>query len=66
MFDSALHDACNLTHKFTKILIELMRGAGRDLDLAANLFHPNIDYAKKAHNRYAYLSYVCMGNVPKF
>lgn len=66
VFDSVLHDACSLTHKFTKILIELMRGAGWDLDLAANLVHPNIDYAKKAHNRYAYLSYVCMGMFRNF
>ncbi|XP_062091594.1 protein GRAVITROPIC IN THE LIGHT 1 [Humulus lupulus] len=66
VFDSVLHDACSLTHKFTKILIELMRGAGWDLDLAANLVHPNIDYAKKAHNRYAYFSYVCMGMFRNF
>ncbi|KAM6584039.1 hypothetical protein CsatB_011041 [Cannabis sativa] len=66
VFDSVLHDACSLTHKFTKILIELMRGAGWDLDLAANLVHPNIDYAKKTHNRYAYFSYVCMGMFRNF
>ncbi|KAL5571574.1 hypothetical protein UlMin_021171 [Ulmus minor] len=61
VFDSLLHDACRLAHKFTKILIELMRKAGWDLDLAVNLVHPNIDYAKKAHYRYAFLSYVSLG-----
>ncbi|KAF3440014.1 hypothetical protein FNV43_RR18292 [Rhamnella rubrinervis] len=61
VFDSVLHDVCRLTHRFTKILIELMRKAAWDLDLAANLVHPNIDFAKKGHNRYAFLSYVCLG-----
>ncbi|XP_021816106.1 protein GRAVITROPIC IN THE LIGHT 1 [Prunus avium] len=61
VFDSVLHDACRLTHRFTKILITLMEKAGWDLDLAANLVHPDIEYVKKAHNRYAFLSYVCLG-----
>ncbi|KAL5572742.1 hypothetical protein UlMin_022339 [Ulmus minor] len=61
VFDWLLHDACRLAHKFTKILIEWMRKAGWDLDLAMNLIHPNIDYAKKAHYRYAFLSYVSLG-----
>ncbi|KAL5583363.1 hypothetical protein UlMin_015805 [Ulmus minor] len=47
--------------KFTKIVIEWMRKARWDLDLAVNLVHPNIDYAKKAHYRYALLSYVSLG-----
>lgn len=66
VYDSVLHDACRLTHKFTKILIELMRGVGWDLDLAANLVHPNVEYAKKAHNIYAFLSYVCLGMFRNF
>ena len=61
VFDSVLHDACRLTHRFTKILISLMGKAGWDLDLAANLVHPDVGYAKNAHNRYAFLSYVCLG-----
>ncbi|KAI5345193.1 hypothetical protein L3X38_013070 [Prunus dulcis] len=61
VFDSVLHDACRLTHRFTKILVTLMEKAGWDLDLAANLVHPDIEYVKKAHNRYAFLSYVCLG-----
>ncbi|KAF2315040.1 hypothetical protein GH714_037646 [Hevea brasiliensis] len=61
VFDSVLNDACRATHKFTKILIDLMRKAGWDLDLAANSVHADIEYAKTGHNRYAFLSYVCLG-----
>ncbi|XVF22742.1 hypothetical protein REPUB_Repub12eG0197000 [Reevesia pubescens] len=61
VFDSVLHDACRATHKFSKILISLMRKAGWDLDLVANSVYPDIDYAKKGHNRFAFLSYVCLG-----
>ncbi|XP_027336328.1 protein GRAVITROPIC IN THE LIGHT 1 [Abrus precatorius] len=61
VFDSLLHDASRATHKFTKILIGLMRKSGWDLGLAANAVHPNVDYAKKGHNQYALLSYVCLG-----
>ncbi|KAK9910844.1 hypothetical protein M0R45_034783 [Rubus argutus] len=61
VFDSVLHDACRLTHRFTKILISLMGKAGWDLDLAANLVHPDVGYVKNAHNRYAFLSYVSLG-----
>lgn len=60
VFDCVLHDACRATHRFTKILIELMRKAVWDLDLAANSVYPDIEYAKKGHNRYAFLSYVCL------
>ncbi|KAJ4839843.1 hypothetical protein Tsubulata_010074 [Turnera subulata] len=61
VFDSVLNDASRAMHKFTKILISLMRQAGWDLDLGANSVHPNIEYAKRGHNRYAFLSYVCLG-----
>ncbi|KAF5446228.1 hypothetical protein F2P56_031868 [Juglans regia] len=60
VFDSMLHDACRETHRFTKILIELMIKAMWDLDLAANSVYSDIEYAKKGHNRYAFLSYVCL------
>ncbi|XP_022733846.1 protein GRAVITROPIC IN THE LIGHT 1-like [Durio zibethinus] len=60
VFDSVLHDAFRATHKFSKILIDLMRKAGWDLDLVANLVYPDIDYSKKGHNRFAFLSYVCL------
>ncbi|OAY62439.1 protein GRAVITROPIC IN THE LIGHT 1 [Manihot esculenta] len=61
VFDSVLNDAYRAMHKFTKILIDLMRKAGWDLDLAANSVHADIEYAKTGHNRYAFLSYVCLG-----
>ncbi|KAE8727507.1 axial regulator YABBY 1-like [Hibiscus syriacus] len=61
IFESVLHDACRATHKFSKILIGLMRKAGWELDLVANPVYPDIDYAKKGHNRFAFLSYICLG-----
>ncbi|KAK7395636.1 hypothetical protein VNO78_16200 [Psophocarpus tetragonolobus] len=61
VFDSLLHDASRAIHRFTKILIGLMRKAGWDLGLAANAVHPNVDYAKKGHNQFALLSYVSLG-----
>ncbi|KAG7566268.1 hypothetical protein ISN44_As10g028540 [Arabidopsis suecica] len=61
VFESLLHDAFKATQKFTKILIELMEKAGWDLDLVAKSVHPEVDYAKERHNRYALLSYVCLG-----
>ncbi|KAL4383244.1 hypothetical protein GQ457_15G026630 [Hibiscus cannabinus] len=61
VFHSVLHDACRATHKFSKILIDLMRKAGWDLDLVANSVYPDIDYAKEGHTRFAFLSYVCLG-----
>ncbi|KAF2303479.1 hypothetical protein GH714_018723 [Hevea brasiliensis] len=54
VLDSLINDACRATHKFTKILIDLMRKAGWDLDLAANSVHADIEYAKTGHNRYAF------------
>ncbi|CAN8280283.1 unnamed protein product [Cochlearia groenlandica] len=61
VYESLLHDAIKATQKFTKILIELMEKSRWDLDLAASYVFPEVDYAKKGHNRYALLSYVCLG-----
>ncbi|GJY63015.1 protein gravitropic in the light 1 [Tanacetum coccineum] len=61
VFDSMLRDACRCSHRFTKVLIQLMKKAGFDLGLAASYVHPNVVYLKKGHNRYAFLSYVCLG-----
>lgn len=61
VFDSMLRDACRSSHHFTKLLIQLMKKAGWDLDLAANYVHPDVTYARKGHNRYAFLSYVSLG-----
>ncbi|XP_040995267.1 protein GRAVITROPIC IN THE LIGHT 1-like [Juglans microcarpa x Juglans regia] len=60
VFDSVLLDACRATHRFTKILIELMRKAMWDLGLAANSVYADIEYAKEGHSRYAFLSYVSL------
>ncbi|KAK1420137.1 hypothetical protein QVD17_21488 [Tagetes erecta] len=61
VFESVLRDACRSMHRFTKCLIQLMKKAGYDLELAANHVHPDVVYAKRGHNRYAFLSYVCLG-----
>ncbi|CAA7044618.1 unnamed protein product [Microthlaspi erraticum] len=61
VYESLLRDSFKATQKFTKILIELMEKAGWDLDLAADSVHREVEYAKKGHNRYALLSYVCLG-----
>ncbi|XVE74035.1 hypothetical protein DITRI_Ditri11bG0166800 [Diplodiscus trichospermus] len=66
VFYFVLQDACRATHKFSKILIGLMRKAGWDLDLVANSVYPNIDYAKKGHNKFALMSYVCLGMLKGF
>ncbi|XP_043718047.1 protein GRAVITROPIC IN THE LIGHT 1-like [Telopea speciosissima] len=60
VFDSVLQDACRSSHSFTKLLIDLMNKAGWDLDLAANSLYSEVKYAKRGHNRYAFLSYVCL------
>ncbi|KAJ7950896.1 IRK-interacting protein [Quillaja saponaria] len=61
VFDSVFQDACKATHNFTKVLINFMRKVGWDLDMVANTVQPDIEYAKKRHNQYAFLSYVCLG-----
>ncbi|CAK9186550.1 unnamed protein product [Ilex paraguariensis] len=61
VFDSMLREACKTLHCFSKLLVGLMKKAGWDLDLAANSVYPDVDYVKTGHNRYALLSYVCLG-----
>ncbi|XP_010264213.1 PREDICTED: uncharacterized protein LOC104602292 [Nelumbo nucifera] len=61
VFYSVLQDTCRAMHIFTNLLIDLMKKAGWDLELAANSVQPDIDYVKRRHNRYAFLSYVCLG-----
>ncbi|KAI8545372.1 hypothetical protein RHMOL_Rhmol07G0034700 [Rhododendron molle] len=62
VFDSMLREACRSMHGFSKLLIGLMKEAKWDLDLAASSVHSGVDYAKRGHNRYAFLSYasLCM------
>ena len=54
VFDSMLRGACRSLHSFTKLLIDLMKKAGCDLDLAANSVQSGVNYAKRRHNRYAF------------
>ncbi|KAJ0254897.1 Uncharacterized protein HA466_0097330 [Hirschfeldia incana] len=61
VYESMLRDAVKSVKKFTKVLIELMVKAGWDLGLVASYVHPEVEYAEKRHNRYALLSYVCLG-----
>lgn len=61
VYESVLGDAFRDVKRFTKVLIELMEKAGWDLDLAASYVHPEVEFVKKGHNRYALLSYVCLG-----
>lgn len=60
VFDALLQDVFRLTRKFTKLLISLMKEADWDLDLAAKSVYSGVGYAKKGHNKYALLSYVCL------
>ncbi|XP_057531456.1 protein GRAVITROPIC IN THE LIGHT 1 [Amaranthus tricolor] len=60
VYDKMLSEAFSFSHKFTKILIGLMKKAHWDLDLVANSVYNGVDYVKKGHNRYALLSYVCL------
>lgn len=60
VFDSMLREACRSMHGFSKLLIGLMKEAKWDLDLAASSVHSGVDYAKRGHNRYAFLSYVSL------
>ncbi|XP_051121350.1 protein GRAVITROPIC IN THE LIGHT 1-like [Andrographis paniculata] len=60
VFSAMVGDAVKSLRCFTKLLIDLMHKAGWDLENVSNYIHPDINYAKNGHCRYAYLSYVCM------
>ncbi|KAI5647446.1 hypothetical protein M9H77_33451 [Catharanthus roseus] len=61
VFESILRDCVKSLHFFTKLLIDLMRKATWDLELAACSVFSDVHYAKKGHYKYAFLSYVCLG-----
>lgn len=61
VFESILRDCTKSLHNFTKLLIDLMRKAMWDLEMAANSVFEDVHYAKEGHFRYAFLSYVCLG-----
>lgn len=59
LFRSAVEAASRAIHDFSKPLINMMKAAGWDLDVAANSIEPNIIYAKRAHKKYAFESHLC-------
>ncbi|KAL7121117.1 hypothetical protein ACP275_02G162800 [Erythranthe tilingii] len=66
VFEAMLGDSLHSLRCFVKLLIDLMRRAGWDLEEAANSVHPQVNYAKKGHFRYAFLSYICLGMCQNF
>ncbi|PIN00840.1 hypothetical protein CDL12_20967 [Handroanthus impetiginosus] len=66
VFEAMLGDSVKSLRCFTKLLIDLMIRAGWDLEEAANSVYSGVDYAKKSHFRYAFLSYVCLGMCQNF
>ncbi|CAH9108374.1 unnamed protein product [Cuscuta epithymum] len=60
VFESLLRDSLKSVHCFSKTLLELMRKAGWDLEQAANSVYSDVNYAEKGHEKYAFLSYVCL------
>lgn len=61
VFESMLRDSIKSANKFSKLLMELMRRAGWDLEKAANSVYSDVNYAEKEHYKYAFLSYICLG-----
>lgn len=59
LFTSSVEAAAKAVHDFSKPLINMMKAAGWDLDAAANSIEPNVVYAKRAHKKYAFESYIC-------
>ncbi|KAK6162542.1 hypothetical protein DH2020_002383 [Rehmannia glutinosa] len=66
VFEAMLGDSVKSLRCFVKLLIDLMQRAGWDLEEAANSVYSGVDYAKKGHFRYAFLSYVCLGMFHNF
>lgn len=66
VFEAMLGDSVKSLRCFVKLLIDLMQRAGWDLEEAANSVYSGVDYAKKGHFRYAFLSYVCLGMFQNF
>ncbi|KAK4414665.1 IRK-interacting protein [Sesamum alatum] len=66
VFEAMLGDSVKSLRCFTKLLIDLMTKAGWDLEEAANYVYSGVDYTKKGHFRYAFLSYVCLGMFQNF
>eukprot|EP01018_Ginkgo_biloba_P015222 Gb_22635 [translate_table: standard] len=58
-FIATVQGASKAAHEFTKLMINMMKAAEWDLDAAANSIEPGIHYAKRAHKKYSFESYVC-------
>uniref|UniRef100_A0A0D6R6Z7 Uncharacterized protein n=1 Tax=Araucaria cunninghamii TaxID=56994 RepID=A0A0D6R6Z7_ARACU len=58
-FISVVQAAAKAAHDFAKLMINMMKAAEWDLDAAANSIEPGVRYAKRAHKKYAFESYVC-------
>ncbi|CAL9782625.1 unnamed protein product [Musa acuminata subsp. burmannicoides] len=61
VFDSVLRDTCRVTHRFARVLIDLMNLSGWNSGVAANCIYPDVNFTKPGHCRYAILSYICLG-----
>ncbi|KAF3622562.1 hypothetical protein BC332_13660 [Capsicum chinense] len=61
VFESMLRDSIKSVNKFCKLLMELMKRAGWDLEKAANSVYSDVNYVEKGHYKYAFLSYICLG-----
>lgn len=59
LFRSVLLDVCRSAHGFTGTLVQAMKNSGCDLDSAADLLYPGIDYSKAGHSKFALLACVC-------
>ncbi|OMP00617.1 hypothetical protein COLO4_12524 [Corchorus olitorius] len=59
LFTSAVESAFKAIHDFSKPIINMLKAAGWDLDAAADSIEPNVVYAKRAHKKYAFESYIC-------
>ncbi|GMH00600.1 hypothetical protein Nepgr_002439 [Nepenthes gracilis] len=59
LFTSSVEAAYKAIHDFSKPLINMMKAAGWDLDAAAQSIEPSVVFAKRAHKKYAFESYIC-------
>ncbi|GFP97906.1 hypothetical protein PHJA_001934700 [Phtheirospermum japonicum] len=66
VFEAMLGDSIKSLRCFVKLLIDLMQRAGWDLEQAASSVYSGLDYSKKGHFRYAFLSYACLGMFHNF
>ncbi|XP_002963441.2 protein GRAVITROPIC IN THE LIGHT 1 [Selaginella moellendorffii] len=59
IFEVAVQNARESALAFSKLLVSLMRGVQWDLEAAAESIEAGIGYARPAHRRFAFESYVC-------